>query len=381
MVFLFGSTLPSTLPPAKMSGVLEVNSCGSTQISVQKLCYEWTISNFSFCMGGIWENITSPVFSLGGSEEVAWYLRLYPNGIDEESKDYLSLYLVLLSCPASPVWAKFDFWIIDRKGKKYQHIKSPNITSFQPQQHRGFKKFILRDFLLSHQHWFLPEDQLTICCKASIIGDIISMPGLNMTPAIKDPRQMLADDLGELWEKSLFTDCCLLVGGHEFRAHRAILAARSPVFRAMFEHEMQENLKKQIKIHDLDPQVFKEMMDFIYTGKAPHLQSHSMATGVLAAADKYGLEDLKDMCEKTLCRNLSVENAADTLIMADLHSTQHLKMLALEFIALHASEVTETSGWKSMLESQPNLVAEAFCSLASAQSVFSVPSRKRLKRF
>lgn len=63
-----------------------------------------------------------------------------------------------------------------------------------------------------------------------------------MTPEIKDLRHMLVDDLGELWESSLFADCCLLVAGHEFRAYKAILIAHSPVFKAMFEHEMQKSL-------------------------------------------------------------------------------------------------------------------------------------------
>lgn len=48
----------------------------------------------------------------------------------------------------------------------------------------------------------------------------------------------------------------------------------------------------------------------------------------------------------------------------------------LDFITLHASEVSETSGWKSLLASRPDLMAEAFHSLASAQSVFCVPSLK-----
>ena len=106
-----------------------------------------------------------------------------------------------------------------------------------------------------------------------------------------------------------------------------------------------------------------------------------MATGVLAAADKYGLEDLKVMCEDALFRILSVEKAANTLILADLHSTQWLKTQALDFIALHFSEVSENSEWKAMLESHPYLVAEAFHSLDSAQNVFFEPSLKGIKRF
>ncbi|XP_038959855.1 TD and POZ domain-containing protein 2-like [Rattus norvegicus] len=291
-----------------MSGDLEVKICGNKHISVQKFSYKWTITNFSFCMDGIWEIITSPVFSLEANEEVQCCLRIYPNGVDEESKDYL--------------------------------------------------------------HWLLPEDQLILCCKVSIVGPSFSRPEQNMRPAIKDPTQMLANDIGELWENFLFTDCSLVVGGQEFRAHKAILAACSPVFRAMFEHEMLESLTNCFEIHDIHLQVFKEMLAFIYTGKAPHLHIHSVATGLLAAADKYDLQDLKDMCEDSLCRNLSVKNAVPTLILADLHSTEHLKTKAMDFIILHTSEVSETLEWKSMVGSHPHLVEEAFRTLASIRCFF-----------
>ncbi|XP_031231883.1 TD and POZ domain-containing protein 5-like [Mastomys coucha] len=352
-----------------MSGDMDATGRGYTHIRLQKFCYKWTISNFSFFMDGIKGKITSPVFSLEAGDELAWCLVVHPNGVDEESKDYLSVHLGLLSCPERPVWAKFQFWIINSQGEKSQSKKSTIVYSFQRNQYKGFKKFILRDFLFSDPLWFLPEDQLTLCCNVNIVGDFFSIPRQNVTPAIKDPRHTLADDLGELWENSLFTDCSLFVAGHEFRAHKAILAARSPVFRAMFQHEMKESLTNQVEIHDLDPQVFKELMGFIYTEKAPHLHSHSMAAGVLTAADKYGLEGLMVMCEEALCRNLSVENAAHTLILADFHGTKQLKTQALDFIALHASEVSETSGWKSMVKTHPRLLAEAFQSLASAHSV------------
>ena len=50
----------------------------------------------------------------------------------------------------------------------------------------------------------------------------------------------MSDDLGVLWEHARYTDVTLLVQGREFQAHKAILAARSVVFNAMFEHDMEE---------------------------------------------------------------------------------------------------------------------------------------------
>lgn len=119
----------------------------------------------------------------------------------------------------------------------------------------------------------------------------------------------MADELGELWENSLFTDCCLVVAGQKFQAHKAILASRSPVFRAMFKHDMEESRTNHIEIHDLEPHGFKAIMGFIYTGKAPDL--HSMANTLLAAADKYCLEGLKIFCEETLCKDLCLHSHLD----------------------------------------------------------------------
>lgn len=41
-----------------------------------------------------------------------------PKGLDEESKDYLSLYLLLVSCPKAEVRAKFKFSILNAKGEE-----------------------------------------------------------------------------------------------------------------------------------------------------------------------------------------------------------------------------------------------------------------------
>lgn len=60
--------------------------------------------------------------------------------------------------------------------------------------------------------------------------------------------------------------------------------ARSPVFAAMFEHEMEERKQNRVAISDVDHEVLKEMLRFIYTGKAPNLDK--MADDLLAAADK-----------------------------------------------------------------------------------------------
>lgn len=49
--------------------------------------------------------------------------------------------------------------------------------------------------------------------------------------------------------------------------------------------------QNRVEISDVDPEVFKEMMRFVYTGKAPNLDK--MADNLLAAADKVSYEVLQ----------------------------------------------------------------------------------------
>lgn len=69
--------------------------------------------------------------------------------------------------------------------------------------------------------------------------------------------------------------------------NKFIILARSPVFSAMFEHEMEESKQNRVMISDVEHEVLKEMLRFIYTGKAPNLDK--MADDLLAAADKVNI--------------------------------------------------------------------------------------------
>ena len=80
-----------------------------------KFSYMWTINNFSFCREEMGEVLKSSTFSAGTNDKLKWCLRVNPKGLDEESKDYLSLYLLLVSCNKTEVRAKFKFSILNAK--------------------------------------------------------------------------------------------------------------------------------------------------------------------------------------------------------------------------------------------------------------------------
>ena len=121
------------------------------------------------------------------------------------------------------------------------------------------------------------------------------------------------------------SDVTFNILGRKFAAHKNILTMRSPVFAAMFRHPTKEMQSNQVEVKDVDPDVFQEILLFIYTGRTQLTAMNKMAPGILAAADKYLLEDLKIQCETHLNRQMSAETCLELLSLNTHHPAEHLK--------------------------------------------------------
>ena len=102
-------------------------------------------------------------------------------------------------------------------------------------------------------------------------------------------------DYNNLLETGTFSDVTIKCEGVELACHKVILGARSPVFNAMFVHNMTESQEKKIDIEDLDIETVKDMLKYMYAGKIENLNTRSPR--LLEAADKYQLSELKEICE------------------------------------------------------------------------------------
>ncbi len=132
-----------------------------------------------------------------------------------------------------------------------------------------------------------------------------------------DPNE-LADDFKKLFENMNLSDVAFNVRGQQMKAHRIILATRSPVFAAMFQQPTQEKQTGIVDIIDVDPEVFRELLRYIYTNQVPIERMDVVAIGLLAAADKYLLEKLKQACLNHLENRISPENCVKLLSLTQV---------------------------------------------------------------
>ena len=93
---------------------------------------------------------------------------------------------------------------------------------------------------------------------------------------------------------------------------------------------MLESTQNAVEISDFEDDVVKAMLEYMYTGETPALSEK--APDLMQIAEKYELMGLKEDCEHAIAANLTIENAAEILVLAHLHSATKLKPKVIDFI-------------------------------------------------
>ncbi|XP_049796028.1 uncharacterized protein LOC126212646 [Schistocerca nitens] len=174
--------------------------------------------------------------------------------------------------------------------------------------------------------------------------------------AVKDITETEAVDLGALLDAGDDTMVILEAGDTRLVVHRAVLADRSPVFAAMFAHDILETSTGVVRIADIGGPVLRQLVSYLYTLRAPQLPG--TAPQLLAAADKYGASGLKAECERQVAAHLTVETAAAAATLAVRHSCSDLRRAAIKFIKTCPFEVMATQGWADAVRKQPEDLIE-----------------------
>ncbi|XP_065209125.1 speckle-type POZ protein-like B [Planococcus citri] len=173
-----------------------------------------------------------------------------------------------------------------------------------------------------------------------------------------DSSATLTSDLERILKDELFTDVTISLRGKNYPLHRAFLAARSPVFKSMFSTSSNENNVVKID-NNMYRDTFDKMLLYIYTGKAEELEK--WALHLLPAAEKYKLEELKQMCEETMIKDLSVTNVPLYLLKADENGAERLKENCLRFIRAKRAQfqnIRTTELWDAVKRDRPQLLED-----------------------
>lgn len=350
--------------------------------------------------------VQSPPFAFNHSEQTKnasnWRLIFYPNGAGSDCKNFLSIFLKYLS--DEPVKIQMMFSIVDNNNDDV-YVKY-TVNKFQKSNDWGFKQLIHKNAILFQKEKFFKENNgLLVRVKmrldehkndylkklnenlhySRLLSENFSQfyqnspsePTEPSTSSLASPSSSLSSP--PHYEPNYY-DIQLLVRNQEadrpraetpmakrprvdqfveFKAHKCVLAARSPVFKAMFNYKLKENLTNQVVIEDCKPEVVRAMLKYIYTAYLPD-EARLIAFDLYIAAEKYFIESLKIKCREYLVENLSMDNCIQMYILAEMYNDSMLRKQSLKFINENIDKVTQNCEWNDFMTNYPQFFTNAF---------------------
>ncbi|KAI3965622.1 hypothetical protein MKX01_010579 [Papaver californicum] len=378
----------ATKPRYSKSNILDTSSKSINE--TVNGSHEYVIRGYSLAKGmGVGKLINSCIFTVGGYE---WCICFHPDGQTSANKDFVSLFVVLLS-PGTDVRALFELKLLDQSGKGKHKVDSlfdsPLETGPFTLKSKGSIWYYLKRSVLENSN-YLKDDCLVIQCTVGVVGTRVE--GRKQF-AIPVPPSDMIPSLKSLLESGTGSDITFQVGDKIFKAHKLL-----NFFGLVGNPGM-----KTVVIEDFDPLAFKlllliiqyscknsqlcfsssmgyiyqcgylmlqAMLLFLYSEELPeahelfdsdpHCTSTVVVQHLLAAADRFDLARLKLICEAKLCEEIAANTVAITLALAEQHHCLQLKSVCLNFAARpeNLGAVMQSEGFAYLEDSCPSLLLE-----------------------
>lgn len=140
-------------------------------------------------------------------------------------------------------------------------------------------------------------------------------------------------DVKKILQNEKLKDFTITVMGMEFKVHKFLLAARSPVFAAIIENNVDAEC---LNLTDISIEIFHEVLRYIYTDQFPTSKDINLVH-LFAAAGRLKLENLKNFCADMF--TITTDNAFDYLNLSIKHDCEKLRQKSFQIIKSYLNEV------------------------------------------
>ena len=268
------------------------------------------IKNFADMMAGFLpgRHILSDPFKVGHTPMA---IKVFPNGQDDEEKGTVAIFLQNKGTAAISVKCQL---ITDIKTRNldYKHGFTDK---------HGFSRFLTHATCAE----IYKEKDFIVTAKVEVPGKPVKIAGIESGPAPKKKKLNVLENIYNTMEKS---DFILVFGGVEVACHKIVLAAASPVLKAMVENKHRESIEGKANI-EFSGEVGQAVVRFIYTGEVQKGLLKEHASAFLAMGELYDLLELKDMAETELLSQLDKKNMIEMISIGDFFRAENIFEAAL----------------------------------------------------
>jgi len=213
---------------------------------------------------------------------------------------------------------------------------------------------------------------------------------------IKDTHDdtRLADAFRELYLRGEFLDVALVCGGESFKAHRAMLAAQSDIFRTgLASSPVLHGSHQEICFTDItNPEAVKVMLDYLYQvdiatweQRNPRLLPE-VAADVIRLGTHFQLPGLIGLASRWLTAGVTTQNVLERLAKCEEFGLESTRARILQHLAKDKEALGEVSSNQHLMQN-PQLLQELLQQAAepetkrktTAKASVSAPKKKARK--
>ena len=271
------------------------------------------IKNFAEVMAGFKPGrfIRSEPFNVG---DTPMAIKVYPNGEDDERKGNVGVFLMNLSNADVSV--------------KCQLITEVDTIQIEYTETVRARKGLGRNKFISHENCaeVYADKDFIVTAKVEIPGEPVKIAQIESAVNSKKRKFNVFETVYNTMEN---TDFALVFGGEEVPCHKIVLAAASPVFKAMVENKHKEAIEGRANIQ-FSAEVGRAFMQYIYTSDMPEGLLKEHASAFLAMGELYDFKVLKDMAETELLSQLDKENMVELISIGETFRAENIFEAALK---------------------------------------------------
>ena len=160
----------------------------------------------------------------------------------------------------------------------------------------------------------------------------VEIPGEDLRIVEASERVILCKKFGvwkNVYKRMQRTDFTLVFEGVEVGCHKHVLAAASSVFEAMVETQLKEAIESKAEIK-LSEEVGRAFLRFIYTGELEERLLKEHTIGLLELGDKYDVQELKQVAEEELVKQLDKKNMRKMISIGETFNAKSILKAALK---------------------------------------------------
>lgn len=169
------------------------------------------------------------------------------------------------------------------------------------------------------------------------------------------PPSVLTCGLKELVGSDKYSDITFTVEGKKVMAHK-ILCMRCPALQNMIPVKCEDGGADEIVVADIGYDTFSSLLEFLYSD-AYDVDANNV-TDLFHAADRFGVDRLKKICECALVKSLDISSVCKMAVLGDTCSGEILRRESLAFIVTYFDRISRTAVFEEMARENLDLLFE-----------------------